>query len=153
MRPANLDDIRLISRLASYLRVPPHLPGTTEFRAREALAAVGLTKAEDARPSTTTRSATRRTRVGCWPGCGPPSTPSGRRPRWSSSAAGWSTAPSAFRCRCGGSSRSSSSPPGHLPALRGYRRRSAPPVWHGRCRRRPGGGRRPSGLRFGRPGT
>ena len=49
MRPANLDDIRLISRLASYLRVPPHLPGTTEFKAKEALAAVGLTKAEDAR--------------------------------------------------------------------------------------------------------
>lgn len=49
MRPANLDDIRLISRLASYLRVPPHLPGTTEFRAKEALASVGLTKAEDAR--------------------------------------------------------------------------------------------------------
>ena len=49
MRPANLDDLRLISRLASYLRVPPHLPGTTEFKAREALAAVGLTKAEDAR--------------------------------------------------------------------------------------------------------
>lgn len=49
LRPANLDDIRLISRLASYLRVPPHLPGTTEFKAKEALAAVGLTKAEDAR--------------------------------------------------------------------------------------------------------
>lgn len=49
LRPANLDDIRLISRLASYLRVPPHLPGTTEFKAKEALAEVGLTKAEDAR--------------------------------------------------------------------------------------------------------
>ena len=49
LRPANLDDLRLISRLASYLRVPPHLPGTTEFKAKEALAAVGLTKAEDAR--------------------------------------------------------------------------------------------------------
>lgn len=49
MRPASLDDVRLISRLASYLRVPPHLPGTTEFRAKEALALVGLTKAEDAR--------------------------------------------------------------------------------------------------------
>lgn len=49
LRPANLDDLRLISRLASYLRVPPHLPGTTEFKAKTALAAVGLTKAEDAR--------------------------------------------------------------------------------------------------------
>lgn len=49
LRPANLDDLRLISRLASYLRVPPHLPGTTEFKAKEALAAVGLTKAKDAR--------------------------------------------------------------------------------------------------------
>lgn len=49
LRPASIDDLRLISRLASYLRVPPHVPGTTEFKAKQALAAVGLTKAEDAR--------------------------------------------------------------------------------------------------------
>lgn len=49
LRPMNLDDLRLNSRLASYLRVPPHLPGTTEFKAKQALAEVGLTKAEDAR--------------------------------------------------------------------------------------------------------
>lgn len=49
MRPASLDDLRLISRLASYLRVPPHLPGTTEFKAKQALSEVGLTKAEDSR--------------------------------------------------------------------------------------------------------
>lgn len=49
LRPVNLDDLRLNSRLASYLRVPPHLPGTTEFKAKQALAEVGLTKAEDSR--------------------------------------------------------------------------------------------------------
>lgn len=49
LRPANVDDLRLISRLAGQLRVAPHLPGTTEFKARTALGAVGLTKAEDKR--------------------------------------------------------------------------------------------------------
>ena len=49
MRPANVDDLRLISRLAGQLRVAPHLPGVTEFKARTALGAVGLTKAEDKR--------------------------------------------------------------------------------------------------------
>ena len=49
MRPANVEDLRLVSRLASYLRVTPHVPGITEFKARQALGAVGLTKAEDAR--------------------------------------------------------------------------------------------------------
>lgn len=49
MRPASVEDIRLSSRLAGYLRVTPHVPGITEFKARQSLSAVGLTKAEDAR--------------------------------------------------------------------------------------------------------
>lgn len=49
MRPANPTDLRLISRLAAQLRVSPRLPGATEFKARTALSAVGLTKAEDKR--------------------------------------------------------------------------------------------------------
>lgn len=49
LRPANVEDLRLVSRLAGHLRVTPHIPGITEFKAREALSSVGLTKAEDKR--------------------------------------------------------------------------------------------------------
>lgn len=49
LRPASVEDLRLVSRLAGYLRVPPHLPGITEFRAKQSLREVGLTKAEDSR--------------------------------------------------------------------------------------------------------
>ena len=49
LRPSNVEDLRIVSRLAGYLRVTPHVPGITEFKAKEALAAVGLTKAEDKR--------------------------------------------------------------------------------------------------------
>ena len=49
LRPANTKDVRLITRLAHLLRVTPLLPGITEFRARDALLAAGLTKAEDRR--------------------------------------------------------------------------------------------------------
>ena len=49
LRPVNVEDLRIVSRLAGYLRVNPHVPGITEFKAREALSSVGLTKAEDKR--------------------------------------------------------------------------------------------------------
>lgn len=49
VRPANVEDLRVVSRLAGYLRVTPHVPGITEFKANQALSAVGLTKAEDKR--------------------------------------------------------------------------------------------------------
>lgn len=49
VRPSNVEDLRIVSRLAGYLRVTPHVPGITEFKASQALAAVGLTKAEDKR--------------------------------------------------------------------------------------------------------
>ena len=49
LRPANTQDLRLVTRLAQILRVAPLLPGITEFRARDALLAAGLTKAEDRR--------------------------------------------------------------------------------------------------------
>ena len=49
LRPTSVDDIRLTGRLANQLRVAPHLPGITEFKAKQTLASVGLTKAEDSR--------------------------------------------------------------------------------------------------------
>ncbi|MBK7819859.1 MAG: methyltransferase domain-containing protein [Tessaracoccus sp.] len=49
LRPTNVDDLKLISRLLGALRVAPHLPGITEFKAKPAFTAVGLTKAEDKR--------------------------------------------------------------------------------------------------------
>lgn len=49
LRPASVEDLRLISRLTGYLRVASHLPGVTEFKARAALTAAGLIKAEDKR--------------------------------------------------------------------------------------------------------
>lgn len=49
MRPFNVEDLRVSSQLAGYLRVTPQLPGPAEFRARTMLTAAGLTKVEDAR--------------------------------------------------------------------------------------------------------
>ncbi|GAA4889651.1 class I SAM-dependent methyltransferase [Tessaracoccus lubricantis] len=49
LRPANIDDLKIVSRLGGYLRTHPHLPGATEFKAKRALGEVGLTKAEDKR--------------------------------------------------------------------------------------------------------
>ncbi|MFT3888892.1 MAG: class I SAM-dependent methyltransferase [Arachnia sp.] len=49
LRPTNVDDLKLVSRLLGALRVAPHLPGITEFKANTAFEAVGLTKAEDKR--------------------------------------------------------------------------------------------------------
>lgn len=49
LRPLNVDELRISSQLAGYLRVTPQLPGLAEFRAKRALAAVGLQKVEDAR--------------------------------------------------------------------------------------------------------
>lgn len=49
LRPVSVEELRLVGRLANQLRFPPHLPGVTEFNARQALAAAGLTKAEDKR--------------------------------------------------------------------------------------------------------
>lgn len=48
-RPMSVEDMRISSQLAGYLRVSPHLPGTVEFRAKAMLGAVGLTKMEDTR--------------------------------------------------------------------------------------------------------
>lgn len=49
LRPVSVEELRLVGRLANQLRFPPHLPGVTEFKAKPALAAAGLTKAEDKR--------------------------------------------------------------------------------------------------------
>lgn len=49
MRPANGADLRLVTQLARILKVAPLLPGITEFKARVAFEAAGLTKAEDKR--------------------------------------------------------------------------------------------------------
>lgn len=49
LRPANVDDLRIVSRLARHLRVSPQVPGITEFKAKTALAEVGLVKTEDSR--------------------------------------------------------------------------------------------------------
>ncbi|WP_158600559.1 class I SAM-dependent methyltransferase [Tessaracoccus antarcticus] len=49
LRPMNMEDLRVASQLGAYLRASPHLAGTVEFRAKTMLAAVGLTKMEDAR--------------------------------------------------------------------------------------------------------
>lgn len=49
LRPMNLDDARRVARLARQLRVTPHLPGDTEFRAVPLLTMAGLQKVEDAR--------------------------------------------------------------------------------------------------------
>lgn len=49
LRPANIEDLRIVSRLGGHLRTAPHLPGVTEFKAKRALEEVGLTKAEDKR--------------------------------------------------------------------------------------------------------
>ena len=49
MRPVNVEDARSIATLARQLRVTPHLPGETEFRATPLLVGAGLQKAEDAR--------------------------------------------------------------------------------------------------------
>lgn len=48
-RPMSVEDMRISSQLAGYLRVSPHLPGTVEFRAKAMLGAAGLTKMEDTR--------------------------------------------------------------------------------------------------------
>lgn len=47
--PASMEDLRLAGRLTRVLRVAPHLPGVTEFKAREALSRAGMTLAEDKR--------------------------------------------------------------------------------------------------------
>lgn len=49
LRPANIDDLKLVSRLSGFLRTAPHLPGVTEFKAKRALGEAGLTKVEDKR--------------------------------------------------------------------------------------------------------
>lgn len=49
LRPANIEDLRIVSRLGGHLRTSPHLPGVTEFKAKRALGEVGLTLAEDKR--------------------------------------------------------------------------------------------------------
>ena len=49
LRPANVEDLRIVSRLARHLRVSPQVPGITEFKAKTALAEVGLVKTEDSR--------------------------------------------------------------------------------------------------------
>lgn len=59
LRPANPQDLWLITRLAQILRVTPLLPGITEFRARDELLAAGLTKAEDRRAKYYVEVATR----------------------------------------------------------------------------------------------
>ena len=49
LRPFNVEDIRISSQLAGYLRVTPQLPGLAEFRAKAMLGTVGLKKVEDSR--------------------------------------------------------------------------------------------------------
>ena len=49
LRPLGRSDLRIIGQLAAHLRVAPQVPGLAEFRAKQSLAAVGLTKIEDKR--------------------------------------------------------------------------------------------------------
>lgn len=49
LRPFSVEELRVSSQLAGYMRVTPQLPGLAEFRAKKSLAAVGLTKVEDSR--------------------------------------------------------------------------------------------------------
>lgn len=49
LRPLGRSDLRIIGQLAAHLRVAPQVPGLAEFRAKQSLGAVGMTKVEDKR--------------------------------------------------------------------------------------------------------
>ncbi|MEZ5087435.1 MAG: class I SAM-dependent methyltransferase [Tessaracoccus sp.] len=49
LRPLNIENARLLSRLSSHLRRTAQLPGFVEFKAKKMLGSVGLTKSEDSR--------------------------------------------------------------------------------------------------------
>lgn len=49
LRPLRTEELRLLGRLIRHMKVTPQVPGVAEFRAKKALAAVGLTKVEDSR--------------------------------------------------------------------------------------------------------
>lgn len=49
IRPLSIQDLPVSSKVAAMLRKAPKVPGSSEFRAKKALAEVGMTKMEDAR--------------------------------------------------------------------------------------------------------